>query len=203
MSSTASPKSSTTDTANASAFYNLNEHLGELLALTSRTAEPSAGTSGMRPELLTGFAPDQASSQPAVRTASVTPVARTKLNVLRIVPNISSDRFEATREFYVDVFDLDVSVDFDWYLQLMAPNDRSLNVGFLPPGSEFFGGRSVPLGEHSVVLTIEVDDVEKAYKRARRRGAEVPLELRAEDYGQRHFLLVDPNGLVLNVMSTI
>jgi hypothetical protein len=35
-----------------------------------------------------------------------------------------------------------------------------------------------------VVLTIHVDDVDEAY-------------------GHRHFLLVDPNGLVLNVMSTI
>lgn len=29
------------------------------------------------------------------------------------------------------------------------------------------------------------------------------LVVSVEDYGQRHFLLVDPNGLVLNVMSTI
>ena len=130
-------------------------------------------------------------------------VERPKLNVLRIVPNVASDRFEASREFYIDLFDLDVSVDFDWYLQLMAPNDRSLNVGFLQPGSEFFGGRLVPVGEHSVVLTIQVDDVDEAYRRARCRGAEISLELRDEDYGQRHFLVIDPNGLVLNVMQTI
>ena len=59
------------------------------------------------------------------------------------------------------------------------------------------------MGEHSVVLTIQVDDVDEAYKRARCRGAEIPLELRDEDYGQRHFLVIDPNGLVLNVMATI
>jgi len=130
-------------------------------------------------------------------------VDRTRLKVLRIVPNVASDRFEATREFYVDLFDLEVSVDFDWYLQFMACNDRSLNVGFLPPASEFFGGRVVTTGEHSVVITIQVDDVDEAYKRARQRAAEIPLELRDEDYGQRHFLVVDPNGLVLNVMTTI
>jgi len=130
-------------------------------------------------------------------------VERPKLNVLRIVPNVASDRFEASREFYIDLFDLDVSVDFDWYLQLMAPNDRSLNVGFLQPGSEFFSGRLVPAGEHSVVLTIQVDDVDEAYRRARCRGAEISLELRDEDYGQRHFLVIDPNGLMLNVMQTI
>ena len=39
--------------------------------------------------------------------------------------------------------------------------------------------------------------------RAQRLGAEIAAEIRNEGYGQRHFLLVDPNGLVLNVMSTI
>lgn len=32
---------------------------------------------------------------------------------------------------------------------------------------------------------------------------ESDARLNNEDYGQRHFLLVDPNGLVLNVMSAI
>jgi uncharacterized glyoxalase superfamily protein PhnB len=55
----------------------------------------------------------------------------------------------------------------------------------------------------STVLTIHVDDVDEAYNRAKRLGAEIAAEIRNEDYGQRHFLVVDPNGLVLNVMSTL
>jgi uncharacterized glyoxalase superfamily protein PhnB len=43
--------------------------------------------------------------------------------------------------------------------------------------------------------------VDEAYERANRLGAEIAAEIRNEDYGQRHFLVVDPNGLVLNVMS--
>jgi predicted enzyme related to lactoylglutathione lyase len=126
------------------------------------------------------------------------------MNVLRIVPNVASDVFEASRDFYLELFDLVVSVDLgDWYLQLMAPEDRSLNVGFLPPDHELFAGRPAPSGEYSIVLTVEVDDVDEVYARARRRGAEIPLELCDEEYGQRHFLVVDPNGLLLNVMSLI
>jgi catechol 2,3-dioxygenase-like lactoylglutathione lyase family enzyme len=126
------------------------------------------------------------------------------MRVLRIVPNMSSDRFDASRDFYTDLFDLVVGVELgDWYLQLMAPEERSLNIGFLEPGHEFFAGRTAPPGEYSLVLTIQVDDVDEAYARARQHGAEIPLEIRDEDYGQRHFLVVDPNGLLLNVMSAI
>ncbi len=124
------------------------------------------------------------------------------MRVLRIVPNFSSELFEASRDFYADLFDLVVSVELgSWYLQLMAPDARSLNVGFLEPGHEFFAGRAAQPGSYSAVLTVHVDDVDEAYARARRRGAEIPVPLRDEDYGQRHFLVVDPNGLVLNVMT--
>jgi uncharacterized glyoxalase superfamily protein PhnB len=126
------------------------------------------------------------------------------MRVLRIVPNISSDRFEASREFYMDLFNLVVSVEHgNWYLQLMEPDDRLLNVGFLEPGHEFFAGRTARPGEYSLVLTIQVDEVDEAYARALQRGAEILLEIRDEEYGQRHFLVLDPNGLLLNIMSAI
>lgn len=126
------------------------------------------------------------------------------MRVQRIVPNVSSDLFAASRDFYTDLFDLVVSVEQgDSYLQLMAHHDRSLNVGFMKPGHEFFAGRAVPPGNYPLVLTIDVDDVDEAYARAQRRGAEIALEIRDEEYGQRHFLVVDPNGLLLNVMTAI
>jgi len=126
------------------------------------------------------------------------------MKVLRVVPNISSERFEASRDFYTALFDMVASVEHEsWYLQLMAPESRSLNVGFLQPGHELFGGRPAPPGKYSLVLTVHVDDVDEAYARAERLGATILLDIRDEDYAQRHFLVLDPNGLVLNVMSAI
>ena len=126
------------------------------------------------------------------------------MKVIRIVPNMSSEAFAASREFYFAMFDLVVSVELDdWYLQLMPESDTMLNIGFVKPDHELFAGRTVSSGTYGVVLTIHVDDVDEAYKRAKNLGAEIAAEIRNEDYGQRHFLVVDPNGLVLNVMSAI
>ena len=66
-----------------------------------------------------------------------------------------------------------------------------------------FAGRPAAPGTYGLVLTIHVDDVDEAYERAQRLGAEIAAEIRNEEYGQRHFLVVDPNGLLLNVMSAI
>lgn len=126
------------------------------------------------------------------------------MKVIRIVPNLSSEAFVASRDFYAAIFDLVVSVELDdWYLQLMSESDTKFNIGFVKSDSELFAGRTASSGTYGVVLTIHVDDVDEAYKRAKRLGAEIAAEIRNEEYGQRRFLLVDPNGLVLNVMSII
>ena len=126
------------------------------------------------------------------------------MKVIRIVPNLSSEAFVASRHLYAAMFDLVVSAELDdWYLQLMPESDTRLNIGFVKPDHELFADRTASSGTYGVVLTIHVDDVDEAYKRAQRLGAEIAAEIRNEDYGHRHFLLVDPNGLVLNVMSTI
>jgi uncharacterized glyoxalase superfamily protein PhnB len=102
------------------------------------------------------------------------------------------------------MFDLVVSAEVDdWYLQLMPASDARLNIGFLEPGNELFAGRNASSRPSGVVLTIHVDDVDEAYARAQRLGAEIAAEIRDEDYGQRHFLVVDPNGVVLNVMGRL
>jgi predicted enzyme related to lactoylglutathione lyase len=124
------------------------------------------------------------------------------VQVLRIVPNIASADFAASRDFYTAMFDLVVSVELDeWYLQLMPEDTPVLNLGFVEPGHELFAGRPSTTGTDGLVLTIHVDDVDEAYARAQRLGAEIAAEMRDEAHGQRHFLVVDPNGVLLNVMS--
>ena len=66
------------------------------------------------------------------------------MNVIRIVPNIASDAFAASRDFYVAMFDLVVSVELDdWYLQLMPESNPTLNIGFIKPGHELVGDLSM------------------------------------------------------------
>ena len=124
------------------------------------------------------------------------------MQVIRIVPNVASEDFAASREFYSALFDLEVSVELDgWYLQLKDGSDPLLNLGLLEPASELTAGRDDAARPAGVVVTVHVDDVDEAYARAVRVGAEIATDLRDEEYGQRRFLVVDPNGLLVNVMS--
>ena len=126
------------------------------------------------------------------------------MKVIRIVPNLSSAAFAASRDFYAALFDLVVSVELDdWYLQLMPKSDTTVNMGFVKPDHELFAGRNSSAGTYGLVLTIHVDDVDEAYERAKEIGARIAAEIRNEEHGQRHFLVIDPNGVLLNVMSNM
>jgi uncharacterized glyoxalase superfamily protein PhnB len=50
-------------------------------------------------------------------------------------------------------------------------------------------------------VTVEVDDVDKVHAAAVERDCQIVHPLTDEPWGVRRFFVVDPNGLVLNIMS--
>ena len=53
------------------------------------------------------------------------------------------------------------------------------------------------------LISIEVDDVEAVHARAQAAGMAMPLALRSEPFGQRHFMTVDPAGTLVDVITLI
>lgn len=51
------------------------------------------------------------------------------------------------------------------------------------------------------VASVEVDDVDAAYRAARAAGAEIVHELTDEPWGVRRFFVRDPAGHVVNILS--
>jgi uncharacterized glyoxalase superfamily protein PhnB len=50
-------------------------------------------------------------------------------------------------------------------------------------------------------VSIDVDDVDAVHARALALGHDVIYELRDEDWGVRRFMVRDPGGRVVNVLS--
>jgi uncharacterized glyoxalase superfamily protein PhnB len=48
---------------------------------------------------------------------------------------------------------------------------------------------------------MENKDVDAAYSAVRQRGFRISQELRDESFGMRRFMVVDPNGLLVNLFS--
>jgi len=111
------------------------------------------------------------------------------LGVKRIKPNILSDRFEDSRAFYENVIGLDGGDGLDWIL-FFGTDQREVQLSVMK--------LDVKAHIHPDV-SIEVDDVDDVYERARAAGAEIVYPITDEDWGLRRFFVRDPNGAVINV----
>lgn len=110
--------------------------------------------------------------------------------ISRAVPNIRSDQPAQTRDFFVDLLGLEVAMDMGWIMTLASPSNPSAQITIV-------GGDDMA----APGITVEVADVDEVHAKAVARGFEIAYPLRDEEWGVRRFMLRDPNGTVVNVVS--
>src|SRR5437867_8968494 len=114
------------------------------------------------------------------------------MSIRRVVPDLSSERFDESRAFYVDVLGFEVAMDLGSVVTLASPANPTAQITLMRrDGSP----RLLPQ------VTIEVADVDAVYNQAVRRGARVLFPPTDESWGVRRCFLFDPNDVVINVMS--
>jgi catechol 2,3-dioxygenase-like lactoylglutathione lyase family enzyme len=114
------------------------------------------------------------------------------MSVQRVVPNIKSARFDESRTFYTELLGFDVVMDMGWVVTFASPSSPTAQVTLL--------GDSGSAAPHPNI-SIEVSDVDAVHAKAIERGLQIVYPLTDEPWGVRRFYVVDPNGVVINVMS--
>ena len=121
--------------------------------------------------------------------------------LIEFYPVICTPATAATRDFYVDHFDFTVIFDAGWYVSLRRNGEPAYELALLDPAHPTIpDGYGTAVG--GLLLNFEVDDVDAEYERlVTQRGLEPVLPLRSEDFGQRHFIVVDPAGVLVDVIT--
>ena len=114
------------------------------------------------------------------------------MTIKRIVLDIATESIEGVRTFYSDLFDLDTVMDQGWIVTLSSGGSGPIQISIATQG-----GSGAPVPDAS----IEVDDVDEIYRRAKAGGYDIIHDLTDEPWGVRRFFVVDPVGKVLNVLS--
>jgi catechol 2,3-dioxygenase-like lactoylglutathione lyase family enzyme len=114
------------------------------------------------------------------------------MTISRIVPNVQSDRLDESQTFYVELLGLEVDVDMGWITTFVSSTNPAAQISIL--GSD----ATAPVVPQ---LTVEVADVDAVHAEAVRRSLEMVYPLSDESWGVRRFFVLDPNGVVINVMS--
>jgi uncharacterized glyoxalase superfamily protein PhnB len=110
--------------------------------------------------------------------------------ISRTVPNIKSDRPAETRDFFVDLLGFEVVMDLGWVMTVASPTNSSAQVTIV--GNDDMAAPGI---------SVEVADVDAVHATAVEQGFEIVYPLRDENWGVRRFMLREPSGTIVNVLS--
>jgi predicted enzyme related to lactoylglutathione lyase len=115
---------------------------------------------------------------------------RDKPEIDRAVPNIRSDQPAETRDFFVELFGFEVAMDLGWVMTVASPSNPSVQVTIISNDDMSAPG-----------ISVGVPDVDAVHARAVERGIEIAYPIRDEEWGVRRFMLREPSGTIVNVVS--
>lgn len=126
------------------------------------------------------------------------------MKIESIYPVLMAENVAELTAFYTHHFGFEPTFESDWYVSLARTDGNTrFELGLLrfdhptiPPGF-----RHVAAG---VIVNVEVEDATEEYRRLVTDGAlPAVLPLRDEEFGQRHFIVRDPAGTLIDVIENI
>lgn len=110
------------------------------------------------------------------------------------------DDLKQSRAFYSELFNLVPVFDSDWIVQLASPTNESVTITLQPRNHDLVPAtyKDKPAG---VSVAFVVEDCDALYRQAQVMGLTILQPPKNEIYGQRRFLTLDPDGLLIDVSS--
>lgn len=119
-----------------------------------------------------------------------------------LYPLIQVEDVESTARFYEVHFGFNRIFSSDWYVQLRATAEHPFEIALIRHDHD-----SIPAiaqgPSRNVILSFYVADAGAEEARLKAAGLEILQPLRDEVFGQRHFIMADPNGILLDVITPI
>ena len=116
-------------------------------------------------------------------------------------PVLCTADVSASARFYREHFGFATTFESDWYVSLRHP-DGGHELALLDAGHE-----SIPAGygeaARGMLVNLEVDDVDALAARLDAAGVPTVQALRSEAFGQRHVIVRDPGGVLVDVITEI
>ena len=121
--------------------------------------------------------------------------------VRSVYPVLMTEKLKESCEFYKTYFSFTETFSTDWYVSLRHPDGSELALIDARHETIPAPCRTVVNG---MILNIEVDDATEIYKDLCKKNKTIILmPIQDEDYGQRHFMVQDPNQIVIDVIEEI
>lgn len=115
-------------------------------------------------------------------------------------PTIISKKMIATVNFYEDHFDFVPVVEEEGFTLLRNPELEDVCISIFEAGHKCIKGVQPVQG---LILNMPVEDVRKKYDMLYMEGLDIFKEFGTDLHGRRHFVVCDPNGVLVNVHEAV
>lgn len=122
---------------------------------------------------------------------------------MRLWTGIVTDKVRSSRDFYTRLFGAEVvyAGEGDWFVLLrIGDSELAFMQPALPSQAEIF--RPAFTGQ-GVWIAVDVADAASEYRRLEALGGPIEVGLRDEPWGDRHFVVRDPNGIGVDVVQRL
>lgn len=127
--------------------------------------------------------------------------AQTKQTAMKLNAGIITSKLKETKAFYTQKLNFTVAFENDFYLLLQTPGGEDQLSFLLPEHPTQRPVFRTAFAGKGVYLTIEVENADAEYKRIKALGVPIEVELRNEEWGDRHFAIKDPNGIGIDIVT--
>jgi len=117
-----------------------------------------------------------------------------------IYPLIMSADVDASTAFYTEVVGLEVAFDTGWFRLFCEPGSPSAQLAVIERQHPSIPGPDRGARPAGFLVTIDRQDCDEVYSRAVAAGASVVVPPTDEAWGQRHTMLRDPDGTLVDVV---
>ncbi|WP_018350381.1 VOC family protein [Longispora albida] len=125
------------------------------------------------------------------------------MNLSSFYPVLGVEDIPAAHDFYTRLFGFETVFEADWYVSLRHGEQPQFELALLNPEHPTVpAGYRVPA--RGLLLNVEVADVDAEYQRlVVKEGLKPELDIRTEEFGQRHFIVAAPGGVLIDVITEI
>ncbi|WP_229672633.1 VOC family protein [Citricoccus zhacaiensis] len=103
--------------------------------------------------------------------------------------------------FFRDHFGFETTFEAEWYVSLRRDSHE---IAVLAAGHPTLPEAYRQATTAGLLINIEVEDVDATYQRlVQDRSLPLELDIRSEDFGQRHFILEGPGRILIDVIAPI
>jgi uncharacterized glyoxalase superfamily protein PhnB len=124
------------------------------------------------------------------------------MKITSYYPVIMTGDVKGTVDFYKRHLRFEALFASYWYVHLQSTLNEHVALAVLDGNHHTIpeSGRGIVSG---LLLNFEVEDPDALYAEFQAAGLPILQTLRDEDFGQRHFITADPNGVLIDVIKPI